>query len=251
MPDKQTSADAHRGARRKPRADGLEARARVLDSAESLFAQRGFHGTSVRDITEQAGVRLASVNYHFVSKETLFRDVLLRRAELLCQDRLGLLERAPRSGSRAQRTRALVHAFVAPVAARAAEGAGWRNYLALIAQVANSRLEALALVAGPFNAAALRFIERLVQIHPSCPRRVLNHHYQFMLAATLYAFSGNQRLESLTAGAQRSDDYASVERQLVEFVSLAIVHACQAEARKKAGVKLRALRPRAPSRNRG
>jgi AcrR family transcriptional regulator len=216
----------------------------VLDSAESLFAQRGFYGTSVRDITDHAAVRLASVNYHFVSKETLFRDVLLRRADVLCQDRLSLLALVGERGSRAQRTRGLVHAFVAPVAARAAEGPGWRNYLALIAQVASSRLEALALVAAPFNAVAMRFIEGLGQIHPRCARGLLHHHYQFMLAGTLYAFSGNQRLESLTGGAQRSDDYASTERHLVEFMSQAILHASGAEERRRS----RPAKARTPAR---
>ena len=40
-----------------------------MDAAEKLFARRGFHGTSLRDITGAAGVDLALVNYHFGSKK--------------------------------------------------------------------------------------------------------------------------------------------------------------------------------------
>ncbi|MGH8309797.1 MAG: TetR family transcriptional regulator, partial [Steroidobacteraceae bacterium] len=40
---------------------------RILDAAEQLFARRGFHGVSVRDITSEAGVDVALVNYHFGS----------------------------------------------------------------------------------------------------------------------------------------------------------------------------------------
>lgn len=213
-------------ARRKPRSDGVEARARILDSAEALFAARGFHGTSIRDITEHAQVRLASVNYHFLSKEILFRDVMLRRGAALGRDRFLLLDQMGTQGTPRRRTRAWVHAFVAPTAVRAAESEGWRNYLALTAQVANSRLEALALLAEYFNPAALRFVSTLGEIHPGSSQRALTHSFSFMLASTLYAFSGNQRLDSLTGGALRSDDVQAIAEDLIEFCTAAIMHNC-------------------------
>jgi AcrR family transcriptional regulator len=44
---------------------------RILDAAERLFAREGFHSTSLRMLTKEAGVNLAAVNYHFGSKEEL------------------------------------------------------------------------------------------------------------------------------------------------------------------------------------
>lgn len=52
---------------------------RILDSAESLFIEKGFNGTSLRTITQKAGVNLAAVNYHFGSKEALIKAVFMRR----------------------------------------------------------------------------------------------------------------------------------------------------------------------------
>jgi len=190
---------------------------------------RAFHGTSVRDITEHAQVRLASVNYHFVSKEILFRDVMLRRGAALGRDRFALLDQVATQGPRRRRTRAVVHAFVAPTALRAAESEGWRNYLALTAQVATSRLEALSLLAPYFNPAALRFVDALGVIHPGSGQRALTHSFSFMLASTLYAFSGNQRLESMTHGALRSDDVQAIAEDLIEFCTAAIMHTCDPE----------------------
>ena len=46
-------------------------REELLDAAEALFAERGFEKTSIRDITNHLGVRLAAVNYHFDSKYNL------------------------------------------------------------------------------------------------------------------------------------------------------------------------------------
>lgn len=53
-------------------------RDRVLDAAERLFAERGFEGTSLRAVTQAAGVNLAAVNYHFGSKEGLVAAVVRR-----------------------------------------------------------------------------------------------------------------------------------------------------------------------------
>lgn len=69
-------------------------RDRILDVAEVLFAQRGFDGTSLREITRQADVNLGAVNYHFGSKSELFSEVLQRRFEPMNRRRIDLLEAA-------------------------------------------------------------------------------------------------------------------------------------------------------------
>ncbi|MBL4867163.1 MAG: TetR family transcriptional regulator [Pseudomonadales bacterium] len=50
----------------------------ILDTAERLFAEKGFGETSLRMITAKAGVNLAAVNYHFGSKESLIQAVFAR-----------------------------------------------------------------------------------------------------------------------------------------------------------------------------
>jgi len=219
---------------RKPRSDGLEARARILDSAEALFAERGFHGTSIRDITEHAGVRLAAVNYHFVSKEILFRDVLQRRAAVLEEERLGQLARVPERGSARARVEALVGAFVLPLVPYAEQSAGFRNYLALIAQIGSSRLQALLLVEDTYNPLAQRFIQVLSKIFPGAKSALIHHAYTFMLASTMYSFSNNLRLDSMTQGKLRSDDFAAISRNLVTFVAGGLVALCDPPAGRQA-----------------
>ncbi|REL29994.1 TetR/AcrR family transcriptional regulator [Thalassotalea euphylliae] len=51
---------------------------KILDAAEELFAIKGFNGTSLREITSQAEVNLAAVNYHFGSKKELIKAVISR-----------------------------------------------------------------------------------------------------------------------------------------------------------------------------
>src|SRR2546426_2395230 len=66
---------------------------RILDAAETLFMEHGFEATSVRLITAAAGANLAAANYHFGSKEELFRAVLTRRLDPMNQERVELLGR--------------------------------------------------------------------------------------------------------------------------------------------------------------
>lgn len=88
---------------------------RILDAAERLFADHGFAATSLRQITTEAAVNLAAVNYHFKSKEALLSAVIertllpinRRRLELLDEIEAGLKGRKPK-------LEAVVRAFVRP-----------------------------------------------------------------------------------------------------------------------------------------
>ena len=67
---------------------------KILTSAESLFAEYGLNGVSLRKITSQAGVNLAAVNYHYYAKKALCREILLKRLRAINLTRLGELTRA-------------------------------------------------------------------------------------------------------------------------------------------------------------
>lgn len=91
-------------------------RERILDAAERLFAEHGFAATSHRQITAEAGVNLAAVNYHFGSKEELFLEVVRRRLEPVNRRRLEMLEEAERRSGVA-RIEDIARAFAEPVVA--------------------------------------------------------------------------------------------------------------------------------------
>ena len=73
----------------------------ILEAAQRLFAARGYHGASIRDIVQACGVSNAALYYHFGSKQNLYSEVLgeyvaaivqrLRRADTgkgTCRNRL-------------------------------------------------------------------------------------------------------------------------------------------------------------------
>ena len=70
----------------------IDTRERILDAAERLFMAHGYEGTSMRQITGEAAVNLAAVNYHFGSKESLMQEVFRRRLDWLNEERLRVLD---------------------------------------------------------------------------------------------------------------------------------------------------------------
>lgn len=52
----------------------------ILQVAERLFAEKGFDGTSIRDIVKEAKINIAMVSYYFGSKEQLLESIILYRA---------------------------------------------------------------------------------------------------------------------------------------------------------------------------
>jgi AcrR family transcriptional regulator len=193
-------------------------RTRLLDSAEELFAERGYFGVSVRDITDHAGTRVAAISDAFGGKENLFRDVLLRRIQPINDDRRARLAALPRTGSRARRLRALIHAFTEPMLLRAGENQGWRNYFRLTAQLANSRQSILLLVADEYNAIAGEFIAQLQRLFPQANQIAIHDAYLNMLAATQQVFANNLRLDSITEGRIHTHDIDERHASLVPFL---------------------------------
>ncbi|MEX2278473.1 MAG: TetR/AcrR family transcriptional regulator [Acidimicrobiia bacterium] len=62
--------------------DTRNTRADVVQAAGRLFAERGYHGTSMRDLGRELGLQGSSLYSHIRSKEDLLVDVVQRAAEL-------------------------------------------------------------------------------------------------------------------------------------------------------------------------
>jgi AcrR family transcriptional regulator len=88
-----------------------DTKTRILDAAEKLFGEKGFDATSLRDITTEADVNLAAVNYHFQSKESLIEAAIMRCAAPVNDKRIAMLEAAGPNPTVEQ----IVEAFVGPV----------------------------------------------------------------------------------------------------------------------------------------
>jgi AcrR family transcriptional regulator len=91
---------------------------RILQIAERLFAEKGLDGSSMRDITDAAGVNLASVNYHFGSKDGLIAAVFHRHIAPLNEARINMLDAVEKAaGNHPPTIEAVLEAFIRPAVA--------------------------------------------------------------------------------------------------------------------------------------
>src|SRR5690606_513326 len=90
--------------------------AEIVDAAAHVFAEKGFHGATTKDIADRLGIRQASLYYYFRSKEAALELVCLKGAE-------GFYERAReierRKLSARERLEALIGAHIEPLQDRA------------------------------------------------------------------------------------------------------------------------------------
>jgi AcrR family transcriptional regulator len=190
-----------------------------MDAAEALFAEQGFHGPSVRQITERAGTRLAAVNDLFGGKENLFRDVLIRRITPLNEDRRLLLAGLSPSGQPTDRIRELVVAFTLPMLRRAEQDGQWRAYLMLAAQLHGSRDPVLLLVSQEYNSMAEEVISRIRAVFPDRPPANHVDAYLFLVSVALQGFTETGRRRVLADGRAEPPDLRRRYESAVSFAT--------------------------------
>jgi len=82
----------------------------ILDAALAVMAEHGYHGTSVRDIAERAGVSPAALYHHFASKQQVLATIMERGIKALLERTHAAL--ADAGDEPADRLRALVEVQV-------------------------------------------------------------------------------------------------------------------------------------------
>ncbi|MFV0514386.1 MAG: TetR/AcrR family transcriptional regulator [Jhaorihella sp.] len=181
--------------RRAPSARSLRTRARILDAAERVFAERGFDGATIRDIAAEAGVPAGLVHHHGGGKEELFRRTVMRRADELSALRLAALETRKAAGP--PTLTAVLAAFVGPFFDRVREGGPqWSAYARLVAHVsADPRWRLVA--AECFDPTAARFIDEIAALFPDADRQRIATGLVYSVAAMLALLTSGWRVGAL------------------------------------------------------
>ena len=192
----------------------------ILDAAEKSFAMRGPFGVSLRDIARDAGVDVSLVSYHFGKREDVFHAVITRRLDLLNTERRLYLDEARRRAlPDLPSLEDIIDAFSHALLNRAKKGGeGWKNYLALIAQINNNPEWGGDMMNRYFDALVGPFIEALKEILPDSDEADLYWCYHFLSGALTLSFADTGRIDVLSHGLCQSSDFESVHDRLVPFI---------------------------------
>jgi len=195
-------------------------RDKLLDVAEQLFARNGLENVSIKDITDLANTRLASINYYFDTKENLFYEVILRRAHILSTERITALNEIRYSEKDVREAVvSIVEAFVLPLLKKSVDGGrGWKSYCQLIARTAMHSFPTNKMM-DEFNATALRFVESLGRALPSLNNKQAHYAFHFMLSSTLYIFTENERIDGMSGGQYKSSDLEDISAEMIQYIA--------------------------------
>jgi AcrR family transcriptional regulator len=195
-------------------------RERILRTAERLFAERGFNGVSVRELAAAAQVNIASIGYHFDSKEGLLSEVYRRHCEPLIAERLRGLEAAARLRGKA-RVAAIIAAFVRPALQQVEieDGATFMRLRAVLSGENSELLEKL--VAENFDQSSSAFIDKLCECLPHLSRTDVCWRFHFLLGTIYYTAAGPHRIAAFSNGRCNPSNTEDVIKELVPFMTRA------------------------------
>jgi len=197
------------------------ARERILDAAETLFAERGYDGVSIRAVVLLAEVDVALPHYHFGSKEALLRAVIRRRAQQQCEDLIAALDAAfVAAAPRVPSLETILRSLLQPIAVKLRSGhAGWQNYVRLMAtlQSVPQQQGYLAEMQHHYLPLQQRFIAAARQAMPAMSDRALYWSWYFFDAAVVHILTDTHSIDQLSDGVCSTGRFDDIVQLLPAF----------------------------------
>lgn len=181
----------------------MDAKQRVIEAAEELFAKHGFDAVSIRDITNHCGANVAAINYHFGGRDKLVTEVMLRYIEPINQERLARLDSArTKWHGKPVPIEELIDAFVRPLVSRVKKSElSERLFYKLCGRVFSEHIDALpAEVEAQFTPLIERFHQAFAVSLPELNKEELVWRFHFMVGGMIYLLSHQDMLQRMSRG---------------------------------------------------
>jgi len=220
--------------KKKPRTKAEQRAAtleQILDAAEYLFSKHGLNGVTLRDVALKVGVHTSLMHYYFVDKRRLFEAVFARRAGTTSRRRLDALDQYELDCNGSPTVEGALRAFLdTDLDLYINGGEGWKNFAAFAAQVSNSA-EGAAMMDLHFDPVVLKLIGILKKALPACANADIFWGYDFVTGALMHVLGRTGRIDRLSDGACKSEDFAAVKERLASFMAAGFIALCDKPVR--------------------
>ncbi|WP_083195162.1 TetR/AcrR family transcriptional regulator [Pararhodobacter sp. CCB-MM2] len=209
-------------ARADPRPERGEAQEAILNAAELVFAENGFHGATTRAIAERAQANAALIHYYFGSKEALYEAVIARRSGAINDERRARVAELHASGAMTLET--LLDALLRPTITlgRDASGGG-AAYARLLGHAAAGTDERSHRVTSSYyDAIARLFISELAAVVPGLSRNDAVRGYMNAISIGISLMAPTGRINDLSDGQIADDDLEEIIIGAVRFIAAGI-----------------------------
>lgn len=207
--------------------------ARILDAAEQLFAEFGYHGVTLKDVAARVGISSTLIHYHFKGKESIFEAVWARRAPLSVRNRLEAMRRYAEEAGDNVTVEGALHAWIdTDLNSQIEDEEQWAAFGKIAAQANSAAGWGAEKMTKYFNPVALALIDLLKKAMPDCDEEKIFWGYHFVSGAMTHNMARTGRLDELSHGLCSSADFVAIREHMAAFMAAGFRAICQAPARK-------------------
>lgn len=202
----------------------MSTKTKILDAAETLFADKGFNGTSLREITSLADVNLAAVNYHYGSKKELIKAVMSRYMNELAPK----LEASLSVVCRQEQSPTLIEvfsAFIEPLLSlNVFRENGTSNFLQLLGRgYTDSQGFLRWFLTTQYPGVITNFVSAVQRAYPELTAEDIFWRLHFTMGTVVFTMSSSDALMDIAQNDfSQKLDIGDVIRKLIPFVSAGV-----------------------------
>ena len=198
--------------------DAKETKELILDTAETLFSEKGVDGVSLRSLTTAAGVNIAAVHYHFGSKEEVAKAVFARRIRPVNRERIRLLDAYRECGRPS--VEELLTALFAPALRLARESQRGHDFMRLCARFYSEPVEYLeSAFREEFSQVLTRFRLEFQRALPELAEEEVGLRLHFAIGVLVHTLLNPTRTCLPRPGPEAGDSDKATLDAMVRFVA--------------------------------
>ena len=196
-------------------------RERILHTAARLFSEGGFDNISLRDITTDADVNIAAVNYHFGSKVGLLNVVFEHYATPVNAARMELLDECDRRrGDNPPAVEDILWALLSPAFHAPASGDEGRYFRRMLGRMSSSaNPDVRRILFSTFDTVAARFVDMMARACPDLPKEELFWRLTCVYGSMMYAQADNGRIRTLAGDSFDSTKMDDALKYMIPFLT--------------------------------
>ncbi|WP_129780715.1 TetR/AcrR family transcriptional regulator [Peristeroidobacter soli] len=203
--------------------------ARILDAAEQLFSEFGYHGVTLKDVAARVGISSTLIHYHFKGKESIFEAVWARRAPVSARNRLEAMRRYAEEAGDKVTVEGALHAWIdTDLNVQLEDPEQWAAFGKIAAQANSAAGWGAEKMTKYFNPVVLALIDLLKKAMPECDEETIFWGYHFVSGAMTHNMARTGRLDELSHGLCSSSDFESIRKHMAKFMAAGFHAICQA-----------------------
>jgi AcrR family transcriptional regulator len=205
---------------------------RILDAAEQLFAELGYHGVTMKAVAKQIGVSPTLVHYHFSGKESIFEAIWARKAPISSQGRLAALRRYAEEAGDEVTVEGALHVWIdTDLDAHIEHEEYWSAFGRIAAQANSAGGWGSEKMSAYFDPVVLELVPILKKAMPGASDERIFWAFHFASGAMTHNLARTGRLDDVSGGLCSSNDFRSMKEHMVTFMAAGFRAICQGGGR--------------------